>query len=154
MNAQYESRTAGGAHARRRTPASTLSYTPAGAHAQVWLDLTEQLLETGVDSIAIKDMSAMLTPMAAYERCQRNQKRFWCACTCCHATTGMAEMALLRPSGAGFRRRRHGVSSMSTGTDLKRWWRRWRVLSMTPGWGYPEAGKYRRVLPRVRKIPC
>jgi pyruvate/oxaloacetate carboxyltransferase len=28
---------------------------------QTWLDLTEQLLETGVDSIAIKDMSGILT---------------------------------------------------------------------------------------------
>ncbi|MBZ3661300.1 hypothetical protein JT306_13940 [Salmonella enterica subsp. enterica serovar Kentucky] len=34
---------------------------------QTRLDLTEQLLETGVDSIAIKDMSGILTPMAAYE---------------------------------------------------------------------------------------
>ncbi|MFP8496432.1 oxaloacetate decarboxylase, partial [Klebsiella grimontii] len=47
-----------GAHAQ-----GTLSYTTSPAHTlQTWLDLTEQLLETGVDSIAIKDMSGILTP--------------------------------------------------------------------------------------------
>ncbi|WP_187646382.1 hypothetical protein, partial [Salmonella enterica] len=45
-----------GAHAQ-----GTLSYTTSPAHTlQTWLDLTEQLLETGVDSIAIKDMSGIL----------------------------------------------------------------------------------------------
>ncbi|MCB8424696.1 oxaloacetate decarboxylase, partial [Klebsiella variicola subsp. variicola] len=47
-----------GAHAQ-----GTLSYTTSPAHTlQTWLDLTEQLLETGVDSVAIKDMSGILTP--------------------------------------------------------------------------------------------
>ncbi|WP_397568050.1 hypothetical protein ACEUEQ_14715, partial [Salmonella enterica subsp. enterica serovar Typhimurium] len=34
------------------------------------------LLETGVDSIAIKDMSGILTPMAAYELVSEIKKRF------------------------------------------------------------------------------
>ncbi|MDU7705633.1 MAG: biotin/lipoyl-containing protein, partial [Klebsiella pneumoniae] len=52
-----------GAHAQ-----GTLSYTTSPAHTlQTWLDLTEQLLETGVDSVAIKDMSGILTPHAAFE---------------------------------------------------------------------------------------
>ncbi|MGM3941145.1 oxaloacetate decarboxylase, partial [Salmonella sp. NW387] len=61
-----------GAHAQ-----GTLSYTTSPAHTlQTWLDLTEQLLETGVDSIAIKDMSGILTPMAAYELVSEIKKRF------------------------------------------------------------------------------
>ncbi|EPG8314679.1 sodium-extruding oxaloacetate decarboxylase subunit alpha, partial [Klebsiella aerogenes] len=79
-----------GAHAQ-----GTLSYTTSPAHTlQTWLDLTEQLLETGVDSIAIKDMSGILTPHAAFELVSEIKKRY--AVTLhlhCHATTGMAEMA-------------------------------------------------------------
>ena len=32
---------------------------------QTWLDTTEQLLEIGIDSLVIKDMSGILNPMAA-----------------------------------------------------------------------------------------
>jgi oxaloacetate decarboxylase alpha subunit len=49
---------------------------------QTWLDLTEQLLETGVDSIAIKDMSGILTPMAAYELVSEIKNATTYACTC------------------------------------------------------------------------
>ncbi|ECY5554515.1 oxaloacetate decarboxylase, partial [Salmonella enterica subsp. enterica serovar Malstatt] len=62
MKAALQAVRSHGAHAQ-----GTLSYTTSPAHTlQTWLDLTEQLLETGVDSIAIKDMSGILTPMAAY----------------------------------------------------------------------------------------
>ncbi|EHT1940999.1 oxaloacetate decarboxylase, partial [Salmonella enterica subsp. enterica serovar Infantis] len=63
MKAALQAVRSHGAHAQ-----GTLSYTTSPAHTlQTWLDLTEQLLETGVDSIAIKDMSGILTPVAAYE---------------------------------------------------------------------------------------
>ncbi|MGS9149681.1 sodium-extruding oxaloacetate decarboxylase subunit alpha, partial [Salmonella enterica subsp. enterica serovar Infantis] len=76
----------------------TLSYTTSPAHTlRTWLDLTEQLLEPGVDSIAIKDMSGNLTPMAAFELVSENKKRFEVRLHLhCHAPTGMAEMALLK----------------------------------------------------------
>lgn len=57
-----------GAHAQ-----GTLSYTTSPVHTlQTWLDLTEQLLEIGVDSIAIKDMSGILTPGASSGTGSRN----------------------------------------------------------------------------------
>ncbi|EBU7183302.1 oxaloacetate decarboxylase, partial [Salmonella enterica subsp. enterica serovar Krefeld] len=93
----------------------TLSYTTSPAHTlQTWLDLTEQLLETGVDSIAIKDMSGILTPMAAYELVSEIKKRFEVRLHLhCHATTGMAEMALLKAIEAGVDGVDTAISSMS-----------------------------------------
>ncbi|EEN8598467.1 pyruvate carboxylase subunit B, partial [Salmonella enterica subsp. enterica serovar Virchow] len=91
------------------------SYTTSPAHTlQTWLDLTEQLLETGVDSIAIKDMSGILTPMAAYELVSEIKKRFEVRLHLhCHATTGMAEMALLKAIEAGVDGVDTAISSMS-----------------------------------------
>ena len=99
-----------GAHAQ-----GTLSYTTSPAHTlQTWLDLTEQLLETGVDSIAIKDMSGILTPMAAFELVSEIKKRYDVTLHLhCHATTGMAEMALLKAIEAGVDGVDTAISSMS-----------------------------------------
>ncbi|EPM7690316.1 sodium-extruding oxaloacetate decarboxylase subunit alpha, partial [Salmonella enterica] len=107
MKAALQAVRSHGAHAQ-----GTLSYTTSPAHTlQTWLDLTEQLLETGVDSIAIKDMSGILTPMAAYELVSEIKKRFEVRLHLhCHATTGMAEMALLKAIEAGVDT---AISSMS-----------------------------------------
>lgn len=93
----------------------TLSYTLSPVHRlQTWLDLTEQLLEIGVDSIAIKDMSGILTPMAAYELVSELKKRYDVRLHLhCHATTGMAEMALLKAIEAGVDGIDTAISSMS-----------------------------------------
>ncbi|EBD2051972.1 oxaloacetate decarboxylase, partial [Salmonella enterica] len=70
--------------------------------------------ETGVDSIAIKDMSGILTPMAAYELVSEIKKRFEVRLHLhCHATTGMAEMALLKAIEAGVDGVDTAISSMS-----------------------------------------
>ncbi|KAA0449349.1 oxaloacetate decarboxylase, partial [Salmonella enterica subsp. enterica serovar Typhimurium] len=75
MKAALQAVRSHGAHAQ-----GTLSYTTSPAHTlQTWLDLTEQLLETGVDS----------------------------------ATTGMAEMALLKAIEAGVDGVDTAISSMS-----------------------------------------
>ncbi|SLO59585.1 oxaloacetate decarboxylase [Klebsiella variicola] len=99
-----------GAHAQ-----GTLSYTTSPAHTlQTWLDLTEQLLETGVDSVAIKDMSGILTPGAAFELVSEIKKRYDVTLHLhCHATTGMAEMALLKAIEAGVDGVDTAISSMS-----------------------------------------
>ncbi|WP_058912375.1 sodium-extruding oxaloacetate decarboxylase subunit alpha [Entomohabitans teleogrylli] len=99
-----------GAHAQ-----GTLSYTTSPVHTlQTWLDLTEQLLETGVDSIAIKDMSGILTPGAAFELVSEIKKRYDVVLHLhCHATTGMAEMALLKAIEAGIDGVDTAISSMS-----------------------------------------
>lgn len=99
-----------GAHAQ-----GTLSYTTSPAHTlQTWLDLTEQLLEIGVDSIAIKDMSGILTPWAAYDLVREIKQRYDVKLHLhCHATTGMAEMALLKAIEAGVDGVDTAISSMS-----------------------------------------
>ncbi|WP_119020212.1 pyruvate carboxylase subunit B [Salmonella enterica] len=110
MKAALQAVRSHGAHAQ-----GSLSYTTSPAHTlQTWLDLTEQLLETGVDSIAIKDMSGILTPMAAYELVSEIKKRFEVRLHLhCHATTGMAEMALLKAIEAGVDGVDTAISSMS-----------------------------------------
>ncbi|EAO6064541.1 sodium-extruding oxaloacetate decarboxylase subunit alpha [Salmonella enterica subsp. enterica serovar Infantis] len=110
MKAALQAVRSHGAHAQ-----GTLSYTTSPAHTlQTWLNLTEQLLETGVDSIAIKDMSGILTPGAAYELVSEIKKRFEVRLHLhCHATTGMAEMALLKAIEAGIDGVDTAISSMS-----------------------------------------
>lgn len=110
MQAALQAVRSHGAHAQ-----GTLSYTTSPAHTlQTWLDLTEQLLETGVDSIAIKDMSGILTPGAAYELVSEIKQRYDVRLHLhCHATTGMAEMALLKAIEAGIDGVDTAISSMS-----------------------------------------
>ena len=110
MKAALQAVRSHGAHAQ-----GTLSYTTSPVHTlQTWLDLTEQLLETGVDSIAIKDMSGILTPMAAFELVSEIKKRYDVRLHLhCHATTGMAEMALLKAIEAGVDGVDTAISSMS-----------------------------------------
>ncbi|AHG80324.1 Oxaloacetate decarboxylase alpha chain [Mannheimia varigena USDA-ARS-USMARC-1388] len=93
----------------------TLSYTTSPVHTlQTWLDVTEQLLEIGVDSLVIKDMSGILTPMAAHELVSEIKKRYDVELHLhCHSTTGMAEMALLKAIEAGVDGVDTSISSMS-----------------------------------------
>ena len=93
----------------------TLSYTTSPVHTlQTWLDLTEQLLEIGVDSVAIKDMSGILTPGISRELVHAIKQRYDVKLYLhCHATTGMAEMALLKAIEAGVDGVDTAISSMS-----------------------------------------
>ncbi|ATW43899.1 sodium-extruding oxaloacetate decarboxylase subunit alpha [Glaesserella parasuis] len=93
----------------------TLSYTTSPVHTlETWLDVTEQLLEIGVNSLVIKDMSGILTPMAAYELVSEIKKRYDVQLHLhCHATTGMSEMALLKAIEAGVDGVDTAISSMS-----------------------------------------
>ena len=91
----------------------TLSYTTSPVHTlQTWLDVTEQLLEIGIDSLVIKDMSGILTPLAAEELVRAIKKQFDVDLHC-HSTTGMAEMALLKAIEAGVDGVDTSISSMS-----------------------------------------
>ncbi|EQA10615.1 sodium-extruding oxaloacetate decarboxylase subunit alpha [Glaesserella parasuis] len=92
-----------------------LSYTTSPVHTlETWLDVTEQLLEIGVNSLVIKDMSGILTPMAAYELVSEIKKRYDIQLHLhCHATTGMSEMALLKAIEAGVDGVDTAISSMS-----------------------------------------
>ena len=93
----------------------TLSYTTSPVHTmQTWLDTTEQLLEIGIDSLVIKDMSGILNPMAAANLVREIKKRFDVELHLhCHSTTGMAEMALLKAIEAGVDGIDTAISSMS-----------------------------------------
>ena len=93
----------------------TLSYTTSSVHTmQTWLDTTEQLLEIGIDSLVIKDMSGILNPMAAADLVREIKKRFDVELHLhCHSTTGMAEMALLKAIEAGVDGVDTAISSMS-----------------------------------------
>lgn len=93
----------------------TLSYTTSPVHTmQTWLDTTEQLLEIGIDSLVIKDMSGILNPMAAANLVREIKKRFDVELHLhCHSTTGMAEMALLKAVEAGVDGIDTAISSMS-----------------------------------------
>ena len=93
----------------------TLSYTTSPVHTlQTWLDTTEQLLEIGVDSLVIKDMSGILNPMDAAQLVGEIKKRFDVQLHLhCHATTGMSEMALLKAIEAGVDGVDTSISSMS-----------------------------------------
>ena len=93
----------------------TLSYTTSPVHTmQTWLDTTEQLLEIGIDSLVIKDMSGILNPMAAADLVREIKKRFDVELHLhCHSTTGMAEMALLKAVEAGVDGIDTAISSMS-----------------------------------------
>ena len=93
----------------------TLSYTTSPVRTmQTWLDTTEQLLEIGIDSLVIKDMSGILNPMAAADLVREIKKRFDVELHLhCHSTTGMAEMALLKAIEAGVDGVDTAISSMS-----------------------------------------
>lgn len=93
----------------------TLSYTTSPVHTlETWLDLTEKLLEIGVDSVVIKDMSGILNPMEAEKLVRAIKQRYDLQLHLhCHATTGMAEMALLKAIEAGVDGVDTSISSMS-----------------------------------------
>ncbi|ACA32363.1 sodium-extruding oxaloacetate decarboxylase subunit alpha [Histophilus somni] len=93
----------------------TLSYTTSPVHTlETWLDTTEQLLEIGIDSLVIKDMSGILSPVEAYKLVSEIKKRYDVRLHMhCHSTTGMAEMALLKAIEAGADGIDTAISSMS-----------------------------------------
>lgn len=99
-----------GAHAQ-----GTLSYTTSPVHTlETWLNTTEQLLEIGINSLVIKDMSGILTPVDAYKLVSEIKQRYDVQLHLhCHSTTGLAEMTLLKAVEAGVDGIDTAISSMS-----------------------------------------
>ena len=99
-----------GAHAQ-----GTLSYTTSPVHTlETWLNTTEQLLEIFIDSLVIKDMSGILTPVDAYKLVSEIKQRYDVQLHLhCHSTTGLAEMTLLKAVEAGVDGIDTAISSMS-----------------------------------------
>lgn len=92
-----------------------LSYTTSPVHnLESWLEITEELLEIGIDSLVIKDMSGILSPFDAYQLVSEIKKRYDIRLHLhCHATTGLAEMTLLKAIEAGADGIDTAISSMS-----------------------------------------
>ncbi|MHA7881550.1 MAG: sodium-extruding oxaloacetate decarboxylase subunit alpha [Saccharospirillum sp.] len=99
-----------GAHAQ-----GTISYTTSPVHTtENWVDLARQIEDMGADSLAIKDMSGILTPYDAYELVTRLKKALDIPIQLhCHATAGLSSMTLLKAIEAGIDHVDTAISSMS-----------------------------------------
>lgn len=99
-----------GAHAQ-----GTICYTTSPVHTmQSWIDVAEQLVECGVNSIALKDMSGVMSPYEAHELVSTLKKQLDVELHLhCHSTAGIADMTLLKAIEAGVDRVDTAISSMS-----------------------------------------
>lgn len=93
----------------------TLCYTTSPAHnLQTWVDVAQELSETGVDSIAIKDMAGILTPYQAEELVSTLKNQVDVPLHLhCHSTAGLADMTIIKAIEAGVDRVDTAISSMS-----------------------------------------
>lgn len=97
----------------------TVCYTTSPLHTvEAFVDMAEQLREQGADSIAIKDMAALLKPQPAYELVRGIKER--CGEDTpvhvhCHATTGVTLVSLMRAIEAGADVVDTSISSLSLG---------------------------------------
>ncbi|QEW07680.1 sodium-extruding oxaloacetate decarboxylase subunit alpha [Nitrincola iocasae] len=93
----------------------TMSYTTSRVHTlDMWVDYAKTLEDMGADSIAIKDMSGILTPYDAFDLVSRLKAQTDLEVQLqSHATSGMADMTLLKAIEAGIDRVDASISSMS-----------------------------------------
>jgi len=101
---------ANGAHAQ-----GTISYTTSPVHnTENWVELAKQIEDMGADSLAIKDMSGILTPYEAFELVSRLKNDLDIPISLhCHATAGLSSMTLLKAIEAGIDHVDTAISSMS-----------------------------------------
>lgn len=93
----------------------TLSYTTSRVHTlDMWVDYAKTLEDMGADSIFIKDMSGILKPYDAYDLVSRLKAQTDLEVQLqSHATSGLADMTLLKAIEAGIDRVDASISSMS-----------------------------------------
>jgi len=93
----------------------TMSYTTSRVHTlDMWVDYAKRLEDMGADSIAIKDMSGILTPYDAFDLVSRLKSQTQLEVQLqSHATSGLADMTLLKAIEAGIDRVDASISSMS-----------------------------------------
>ena len=101
---------ANGAHAQ-----GTISYTTSPVHnTEDWVQLAREIEEMGADSLAIKDMSGILTPYDAFELVTKLKAALDIPISLhCHATAGLSSMTLLKAIEAGIDHVDTAISSMS-----------------------------------------
>lgn len=93
----------------------TLSYTTSDVHSlDAWISLAKEIEDMGADSIAIKDMSGIMTPYDAYEMVSRLKSETNLEVQLhAHATSGLSDMTILKAVEAGIDRVDTAISSMS-----------------------------------------
>ncbi|MEX1216277.1 sodium-extruding oxaloacetate decarboxylase subunit alpha [Saccharospirillum sp.] len=101
---------ANGAHAQ-----GTISYTTSPVHnTENWVQLAREVEDMGADSLAIKDMSGILTPYGAFELVTKLKAALDIPISLhCHATAGLSSMTLLKAIEAGIDHVDTAISSMS-----------------------------------------
>lgn len=99
-----------GAHAQ-----GTISFTTSPVHnTENWLALAKEIEDMGADSIAIKDMSGILTPYDAYELIGKMKSALDVPISLhAHATSGLSSMTQLKAIEAGIDHIDTAISSMS-----------------------------------------
>lgn len=93
----------------------TISYTTSPVHTvENWIDLAKRIEDMGADSIAIKDMSGILTPSEAFDLVSRLKSQTGLEVQLhAHATAGLSDMTILKAVEAGIDRVDTAISSMS-----------------------------------------
>ena len=93
----------------------TISYTKSHVHTiENWVDYAKQLEDLGAESIAIKDMSGILTPYDAFDLVSRLKAQTDLEVQLhAHATSGLSDMTILKAVEAGIDRVDTAISSMS-----------------------------------------
>lgn len=93
----------------------TISYTKSHVHTiENWVEYAKQLEDLGADSIAIKDMSGILTPYDAFDLVSRLKAQTDLEVQLhAHATSGLSDMTILKAVEAGIDRVDTAISSMS-----------------------------------------
>lgn len=93
----------------------TLSFTKSSVHTtDMWVEYAKTLEDKGADSIAIKDMSGILTPYDAFDLVSRLKAQTDLEVQLhAHATSGLSDMTILKAVEAGIDRVDTAISSMS-----------------------------------------
>lgn len=97
----------------------TICYTVSPLHdVQGYIDLAGRLLDMGADSIALKDMAALLKPQPAYDIIRGIKETYGEDTQInvhCHSTTGVTQVTLMKAIEAGADVVDTAISSMSLG---------------------------------------
>lgn len=93
----------------------TISFTTSPVHTtDMWVEYAKTLEDMGAESIAIKDMSGILTPYAAFDLVSRLKAQTDLEVQLhAHATSGLSDMTILKAVEAGIDRVDTAISSMS-----------------------------------------
>ncbi|UTW02846.1 sodium-extruding oxaloacetate decarboxylase subunit alpha [Amphritea atlantica] len=93
----------------------TISYTKSVVHTiDMWVEYAKTLEDMGAESIAIKDMSGILTPYDAFDLVSRLKAQTHLEVQLhAHATSGLSDMTILKAVEAGIDRVDTAISSMS-----------------------------------------